>query len=41
MIRGAMKMADWGVGMVFGCGGEDVECLCTGIEAFLTFGHDR
>lgn len=40
MIRGAMEVGDWRLGMVLGCSGEAVERLCTGIEVYLGFGHN-
>ena len=40
MIRGAMEVGGWCLGVVFGCGSEAIECLCAGIKAYFGFGHD-
>lgn len=41
MIRRAMEMEEWCLGVVLGCVGDTVECIGTGIEARLGIGHDR
>lgn len=40
MIRWAMEVGNRGFGVVFCSGGETVERLCTGVEAFLGVGHN-
>ena len=41
MICRAMKVGNGSLGVIFGSGGETIECCCTGIEACLGFGHDE